>query len=218
MKRKIKMTPEQLEKLISNILSTDAHLDNEKIVGYMMNRLSAEDVKQIESHLENCYECATIIEQLHQVSSAWEGETGAERLAKLRERTLHGVPRETNLLAEALQQLQLNWQKVLGGSKQFIPKFANTEESRDRKLMDDEVEIGNLQLKFHAVLGKDNSLTFRFSSPNLDYRGARFMLSMETFTQEVVLRRVSKEEIGAKVMIPDHLRPNNLENFSLEIL
>ena len=59
-------------------------------------------------------------------------------------------------------------------------------------------------------------MTLRFASHELALEGQRFILRLGDLRREVTLRRVSEDEVGARVVIPAHERPADLTDVEIE--
>lgn len=221
--RKIQVTAKKVDELMALFRTLPAepvgeHLSVDEFTGYAMGKLLTAEVQRLDEHLASCPNCATEMERLLEASEAWRGEQGKQRLAALRERLIGQLPTPDQpslrkRLAQRLQEAMENWQDTF--SRRELAWAAATDDEDGREIWNWQSDDG--RLRGHAVLEKNGNLTYRFVSGELELQGARFYLCLGALRREVVLRRVSETEVGARVVVPAHARPADPADFSLEV-
>lgn len=221
--RKIRVRTNQVDRLLADVGDLPSqpvgdHLSDDEFIGLAMETLPAQQVERIDTHLAACPDCAMEMERLLEAAEAWRGEPGKQRLAALRERLIGPLPppeprslRER--LVQNLREATENWQELF--SRRELAWAASTDEADRRKIWNWQSDDG--LLRGHAVLERNGKLTFRFVSKALGLEGERFYLRLGSLRREVVLRRVSETEVGAKVVVPAHERPADPTDISLEM-
>jgi hypothetical protein len=215
--RRIPVTAKKVDELMAlfRALPTEPvgeHLSDDELIGCAMGTLPAEQVAHLGVHLDSCLDCAAEVERLLEAAEAWRGEEGKQRLAALRERLVR-QPALHERLVQALQEAIENWRNTF--SRPQPAWAALTDEEEGRRIWSWQSQDG--LLRGHAVLESSGQLTFRFVSLELGLEGQRFALRLGDLRREVVLRRVSETEVGARVVIPAHERPADPTDISLEV-
>jgi hypothetical protein len=89
-------TSTQLSRLMGDVqnqasVPVGAHLDDDALVDYSMQAISAEDVARMDEHLASCEQCSVRMAHLADISEAWRGATGDARLEALSARVRHAI-------------------------------------------------------------------------------------------------------------------------------
>ena len=199
--RKIKVTKEKLDNLVVALRNMPIeligdHLTDDEFIRYGRGELSDEESNKIGNHLESCDECATEAERLIKGFKVWQGEKGKKRLADIRKRCL--FIRTLSQAAKDLSQYQIEPLAADDGSTRKI-----------RNWHDDMISIDIIQ-------DANENWIFWFSSKDMSLQDKKFSLNIVSLKYEVVLRKVSQDEIGAKVIVPNYERPQNITDISFD--
>ena len=197
--RKVKVTKEKLDNLVFALHNIPTaimgdHLTDDEFIRYVREELSEEESDRIDTHLESCDECATEAERLTEGSNAWYGEQGKKRLAAFRSRCLFA--RTLSQAAKDFSQFEL-----------LVADDGST-----RKIWDWHNDMISVNISISIIQDANDNWIFLFSSKDMSLQDKKFSLNIVSLKYEVVLRKVSQDEIGAKVVVPNYARPQSIKS------
>ena len=205
---KITITTKKLDELISMFESLPEEvlgdcLSEKELADYSKDNVPQTEVKRFDRHLASCVECLDKVQHLVQASQVLEEKGGKKKpLTRLSERLLDKELSD-------LQQINKSWRSFVESGEE-LAWAASTYEELSRKVW----ESSKGPLTVCALVDRDSDLTFLVTSEELLLEGTRIYINVGTWRREVILRRVSETQVGAKVLIPARDRPSNLADIS----
>lgn len=198
------------------------HLTESELVVYRAQELGPIPRARMEAHLKQCFICERQLTLLREENAALKrGQTNADDLA-LVDRLLEpmepaskpSASSEGTLslerLAEYLRQMVASWQFY------FRPEAVRRHGEPEEEVWRWQSEDGRLLVR--AVMEKNADLTIHFSSNEMELEGARLLYHFGSFSQELILRRLSESEVAAQVAVPWQYRQGNVADISIEIV
>lgn len=167
------------------------HLADDEFVDYATGGPAAEASGRMEAHLASCARCAAEVERLLVASEAWRRAEGQRRLAEQRRRALGATPLRERL-AGLLGGVVLSASVALESPQ---AAFA----APLRSPTDGQTEDG--LLRWRLVPDEAGNLIVRLGSHALELEHARLRLSAGGWQRDVVLRRVTPDQVGAEAVI-----------------
>lgn len=229
MKQDIQITPEKVAQLIALFRNLPKqpigeHLSDDEFVGYAAEALTDEETQRVDIHLGSCPDCAKQMEKLLEISLAWHGEQGKQRLAALRERVLAamGAPQPLSMapLQQVRQALQQMTQSLRAAFAQSQLVLAASPQEEHREIW--KWESDDHSSSAHAVLKPNGDLTFRVAFRDLALEGRRIRLRCgppgHILEREAVLERRSQTQVGAKIEILAYERPPTITDISIDFV
>lgn len=229
------MSQEQLHKVLNDLPDllqppTGDHLDEELRIGYVMETLTRAETNLADNHLSRCEKCTIEIEHLLEVTTAWEGEMGEQKLEILRQQILQRVKQPAvnqNLvgrtkttimyqLTQLLGRAEISWQQALS-HRPTQPSMASTELRDSEQFWNDAFTLDDLELRCRANIDSRGNLTLHFSSNKLDLEGKRINLHLELFEGKLQFEATSSTGVGAMLVIPKRLVPEDLSQLKIKL-
>ena len=183
---RVKITAKKMDGLIEFLKNFPAgpigdHLSDDEFVEYAMEWLSEEDLRKVDGHLHSCIDCATQMEVVVEKAESWRGTQGQQNIDDLKTRCR--LSYALSLATDSLGELKLAAESI-----------------ESREIWSWECDI----LRGHAVKEINGDWTFRFSSDGMDLLDKPILLHLGTITKRAVLTKVSRQEVGAKIVVPRH--------------
>jgi hypothetical protein len=200
------------------------HLTGDELDSYYDRKLDSISRARVEAHLTLCLICDRRLELIKEESEALDNQQAefedvelvrqVFQTMELKRLSADLMPAENparpslpDLLAEYLSQLVASWQAHF--KKPAAERSAEKGEEVWRWQSEDGV------LKARAVLKKDVNLTIHFSSNRMDWEGAHLNVRLGQVSRETTLRRVSDDEVYARVKLPRRQLPKKITDLSI---
>lgn len=239
-KIKIQITPDKVDQLMTLFRNLPRqpvgnHLSDDEFVGYAAETLTEAETQRVDEHLASCPTCAEEMGKLLEISQAWHGEQGRQRLAALWQRILPRLlttppPPERPALTQALQQITQAWRQVMRQMTQDLefrlrqePGWASAAppQAKGQVLWEWESED---RFYAHLVRQVNGDLTFRIWSrdrTDLTLEGQRVRLrcdfSGHILEREEALERKFGDQVGAEIEIPAYEQPGPLTDIWIDL-
>jgi hypothetical protein len=229
------VSQEQWQRLLNDLPNLSQqpigeHLDDELMIGYVTETLTVAETERVDAHLSSCLECTTAIEHLFELSSAWQGDAGAWRLEDLSQRILQRIKRPSSVerdarqanpplpqqLAQLLKQVEAGWRHALV-QRPSQPLLASSNRGESETIWEDNYSLEDVTLYGRATLDSRGNLTLHFSSNRLDLEGKRINLHLELFEGKLQFEAESSTDVGATLVIPKRLVPEDLSQLRIEL-
>lgn len=197
------------------------HPSDEELLNCSLERLIAEDLDRIETHLRRCSRCANALAILHEAAEFYSSREGKERLEGLQRQLKCWISQEshlsrvtgtegfTELLGTIATQLTESWRSAFGRGLLAAATKSTTLEGYD--------ESG--QIYWCASWEPNGDLNVIVSSNNSAFAGCRFRI---VFTElpppEVVLHSVPAGHVLGEVRIDKSMLPEDISRCRLELM
>jgi len=192
--QKIQVTDEKVLRMINHILTVPTetvggHLTDEQSIDYLLGELEEDEINLIDKHILTCEDCGLKLEQLSNKMETWGDPISDNRLVEMQFRI-----RSSYLINVLTVQL-----KALFG----VSKLSHyTLSAALNKVKSKEINgIWNL------VLRRDRTGNYALiiSCYELVLEGIKIRIDSKDWFEEVTLRKVSDNEVGAKLIVPENI-------------
>ena len=207
------MVPEDLDELIEN--AKYRHLSREMLVSYRDNLLDTMRVALADAHLKRCLICQEKLKFLRERAEVESRMTEAERAAlEQSDRRVKAELDAPSFISTQIEALKSFIDRATETWKLLFAAEATLGSEGGDEIFRYESEDGLLTTMLER---EDASLTVRFTSPNLDWEGARLRFRLGPFTEEVILR-AEDSKVVAEINIPLEKRASDMADISIEIV
>lgn len=209
------MEPEDIDQLLES--GRYKHLSEETLVSYRDNQLDKIRVALADAHLRLCLICEQRLAFLKEEAEAVANYVITEEDRAAIQQTVREMKAESNapgLISTEIQRLTSYINDLLHAWIVPFSKAAVRGSGDGDEIWRYESEDG--MLTAWAVLEKNASLTVHFSSPELDWEGARILFRLGPFSKEVALQR-KDSGVAAKIEIPRRERAKNMADISIKV-
>lgn len=201
--QKITITGKQFDHLLSEVLThydepeDSRHLSEDEFVLYISeNELTPEERGTIERHLVSCSECLIEMERLIEVTEAWRGPRGEQRLEKMRVEMLHKI----SVSLRSPNPPPLSPFSMYRGMM-LLPDLALCGEQAGAAMVaiDDQVMDGALRWRIVEDEARNLTVQFSFNDPALC--GTRLMLIAGRWRRTITMTSATPETVSAETEI-----------------
>jgi anti-sigma factor RsiW len=190
------------------------HLSEIELTAYCEGELAPMRRARVEAHLKHCFICERELALLR------------EEIAVLSNRQVTAADvRLVERLAEYLRQMAASWRTrfAQGATRGIGSRQSESVLEAEHGAADQGEEVWRWQsedgkLRARAALEGNGDLAVHLASGEDEMDGLRLNMRIGPFSQEFTLRRVSKSEVAAKVVVARRQRPRKLEDIAVEII
>lgn len=201
--QKITITGKQFDHLLSEALTQynepedSRHLSEDEFVLYISeNELTPEERGTIERHLVSCSECLIEMERLIEVTEAWRGPRGEQRLEKMGVEMLHKIA----VCLRSPNRPPLSPFSMYRGMM-LLPDLALSGEQAGAAMVAIEDQVMNGALRWRIFEDEARNLTVRFSFNDPALCGTRLMLIAGRWRRTITMTSVTPETVSAETEI-----------------
>jgi hypothetical protein len=202
-KQRITITRRQFNHLLSEVLAqsdepeVNKHLSEDDFVSYILeNALTPEESRQVERHLISCSECLVEMERLIEVTEAWRGPGGEQRLEKMRAEILHKISASLQSPDSPSASPFSMYRGMI-----LLPDLAIYGERVGGALVATEEQVMDGALRWRIVEDEARNLIVQFSSNDTALSGMKLILIAGRWRRIITMVSVGPEYVSAQTEI-----------------